>query len=173
MSSRYQVKFVKDNKTIYGIVESSDEKKGEFVVADAVFPISYRIRDTDLVDIPIGKFGPMPDGSMGFNDDYHYYVAEELAKAEALNARLKKPGAVVGKLFTVGVGDGYAWYVIIKVNKRTCKIEWRGFSGDRYVDQRYGYIKTVPTEDLLPFLRRFGSAGKRLFGPKTEVAAEK
>jgi hypothetical protein len=47
-------------------------------------------------------------------------------------------GVHVGKLFALPVGDGHAFYVVTKVNKKTVDIEWRGFSSDRWTDFTLG-----------------------------------
>lgn len=32
---------------------------------------------------------------------------------------------VVGKIFSIGVADGYAYYEVVRVNKKTVRIKWR------------------------------------------------
>ena len=57
----------------------------------------------------------------------------EMAKSKAL-----PKGLVPGKIFQIGVADGYAYYEVVKVNKRTVKIKWRkDLCCDEY--QYYGW----------------------------------
>ena len=155
MSDRhYQVKFQRGGKTHYGIVRNYDDtakeaaKRGELIVDDAVLPVAYRVKESDVTDIEM-KFGRLDLASGRFvdSDEYHTYVGDEYAKAEKLSKSLGK-GVKVGKLFAIGVADGSASYVVTKVNKKTCKVEWRGFCLDRWVDHWLGYGKTVPLKDI-------------------------
>ena len=50
--------------------------------------------------------------------DKHFNA--EMAKSTALG-----PGLVLGKIFSIGVADGYAYYEVVRVNKKTVRIKWR------------------------------------------------
>jgi len=63
-------------------------------------------------------------------DEFQKHVDEEFQKAKVKSDSLK--GLKAGKLFSVGVADGQAWYVVTNVNKKTVIIEWRGFCLDNY-----------------------------------------
>jgi hypothetical protein len=63
----------------------------------------------------------------------------------------------------VPVGDGYAFYLVTKVNPRTCDVEWRGFSPDRWTDQVLGYGGRFPRERIEPLVAR-ESALDGIFG---------
>ena len=166
---RYMVKFEHQGRTIFGICDSfSDEakaanRKGLAIVEDAVLPIRHEVEESRLVDIESGKFVKLEGKQgFGFDDEYHRYVQAEFEKAQALSDSLPD-GVVKGKLFGVGVADGTAWYVVTKVNKKTCKVEWRSFCLDRYVDRWLGYGRTVPISDVAPYVCRAEALG-RLFG---------
>ena len=57
------------------------------------------------------------------NDRYekwNKHFEAEIAKSAAL-----PKGVVVGKVFGIGVADGYAYYEVVRVNKKTVRIKWR------------------------------------------------
>lgn len=66
-------------------------------------------------------------------------------KSEALDALMddmkqqaRKEKTLLGRMIKFPCADGYAMYVITKVNKATVKIVWVDYS-DGYVDDRCGY----------------------------------
>jgi len=143
--SFYQIKF-KANGTIpemlnkkgrgttewaYGlIVEHDDDAKKHWklnkclVVEDAILPKKYLVnpRLFDIIYIPFA-YNPY--------DEYTTFVEEEFEKAQKRSWASK---TLVGKMFSVGVGDGNAYYVVTKATKTKVTIEWRGFCLDRWVD---------------------------------------
>lgn len=142
MSDRYQVKFKVKDQIIYGIYRdpklsprTPPAAPGMAIVDDAILPASYQVKETDLIDVPFGKnFG---------DDEYHKFVEAVFEQARKRAADLPE-GLHAGKLFTTSVGDGCAYYVIAKVNKKTVKIEWRGFSADRWIDRQFGWGGDFP-----------------------------
>lgn len=141
----YQVKWTdKTGKVKYGIHREYDEKAGAFakkglaIVDDAILPECYLVPIKDLIEIPCIWQG-----------EFHLFVEAEEKKATEASDKLK--GCVPGKLFGVGVGDGSAWYIVTKVNKKTVKIEWRGFCPDRYVDRRFGMGGSFPKDQVEMF----------------------
>lgn len=160
--SRYQVKFNHWEKgTTYGVVEAySPEakkyaKQGVAIVADALLPETYLVKDADLTDIPM-------EWSATNKDEYTRYVETEFEKAQALSDSLGD-GVKVGKLFGIGVGDGTAWYVVTKVNKKTVNVEWRGFCADRWTDHYFGWgRKGIPLRDIEQYVGRHDGL-KKLF----------
>ncbi|NDD52322.1 hypothetical protein EBZ39_00320 [bacterium] len=129
----YQVKWF-DQRWRYGIVSrwepesiKSYNEARQVIVADAVTPESYRVDIDDLQPVPM-SFDPP--------DEYKQYVDEQYHIVKSRSDSLP-PGSQVGKLFRVPAGDGYAYYVITKVNKKTVDIEWRGFSLDRWIDIKF------------------------------------
>lgn len=133
---RYQVKCTDAAGVIhYGIYLERDSfnkdeykgvSKGTAIVSDAILPLQWTAPEGIIVDLPCD-----------FGGEYDKHVEAEYKKAQAKSDRLK--GIAVGKLFSVGVADGCAVYIITKVNK-TCDVEWRGFGGgDRYTDHYFGW----------------------------------
>jgi len=130
LKDHYQVKFQRDGKTIYGVADTCDielARKGQLLVADAILPKTYLVPESAVTDVPMEPFP----------DEMHKFVEAELEKAQAASDALT--GLVPGKLFALGVGDGHAWYVVTKVSKTRCAIEWRGFCIDRYTDHILGW----------------------------------
>jgi hypothetical protein len=162
--SRYMVKFARNGQTVYGIVDVSSKeaeaakKKGRAIVEDAVLPARYEVEERLLVDIPLGQF-TTPDPNeyepSCFDDEYNRFVNGEFKKAVVLSDSLPANKVVKGKLFCLPVADGRSWYAVVKVNRKTCKVEWRGFSGDRYIDRWLGFGRTVPLDDIAPYITCF------------------
>lgn len=163
MNRRYQVKWTKNGKTNYGICYEKPDANGNVVVADAILPVSYRVRESDLVDIDTdyGRFD-MATHEWVDQDEYQTYVAQQSKAADALSDSLPD-GVQVGSLFSIGVGDGSAYYVVTKVNKKTCRVEWRGFCPDRYTAPILGWGGTVQISQIEGYVRR---AKAKLFSPK-------
>jgi len=130
---------------LYGIFNKYDDEterewaKGNAIIEDALTGQLYRV--------PLAKFAISPierdyESGNPWETEYSKFVEAEFEKAQAASKELK--GLQVGKLFNTGVADGYAYYVVTKVNKRTVQVEWRGFGGDRYADQVLGYGGSFP-----------------------------
>jgi len=130
--SRYKVKFQWQGETKYGIVvdDYNDEvPEGYLLVEDGVTSQRYIVEDNkSVIDILFSVGG----------SEYDKFVNTEFEKTLKISDGLPE-GLVVGKLFSIGVADGKAWYLVTKVNKKTCHIEWRGFCSDRYFDRHFGY----------------------------------
>lgn len=137
------------------------EQTGKILIEDAIFPVA---RSVDL-DALI----PIESGFSGKNEFYDM-MDRELERVQAMSDALPQ-GIVKGKLFRVPCGDGYAWYIVTKVNKKTVKIEWRGFSGDRWVDQRFGLGGSVPVEMVERFIR-YEEGVRQLFSKRKEETNE-
>lgn len=119
----------------YGIVDQFSpasiqyyEDGRQVIVDDAITTARYVINVDALTPIPT-TWNP--------KDEYTQYVEEQYQIAKGRSDALPA-GVQPGKLFRVPAGDGYAYYVVKKVNKKTVDIEWRGFSLDRWVDYRFG-----------------------------------
>ena len=136
----------------YGVVShsSSDEdvkreaKRGNLVISDCEVPISW-IRAADHVEkVPVGC-GLLPD------IDLVEQWLDDKGKAAAQLA-LESP-TYVNQLFSLGVADGSAWYIIVKETKRTLTVEWRGYDGgDRYTDAILGWGGAFPRGRLEHFI---------------------
>jgi hypothetical protein len=146
---RYQVKFFHEGKTIYGVVDSySDDakkyaKEGKVLVSDAISPRSYVVLDSQLTDI-------------GIEDrEYNDHLLAEFIRAKAVSASNPDDGVLrVGDFFGVPVADGKAWYVVTKVNKTTCMVEWRGFCADRWTDHHFGWGGRFSVASVLRYTTR-------------------
>lgn len=170
--SRDLVKFVDPTlKTRYGVVldnYSAQAKalaqEGKDLVIDAVLPVSYVVFDKDLVDIKFKLGHCDASGKFVGIDEYQAYIQDELAKAKAVSEALPD-GVHVGSLFWLDVGDGRAWYVVTKVNRRTCKVEWRGFCMDRWTDHHFGWGGVFPIEEIKRYVD-LQRAREQLFAKK-------
>jgi hypothetical protein len=108
-----------------------------------------------------------PETYMPINNDYEKHINEAYKEHKRVSSEAGE-GVVKGKIFAVGVGDGYAHYIVTKVNKKTVRVEWRGFSPDNWVDQTLGYGGTFPIPCISGHvLREEGLA--RLFGSKAKA----
>ena len=133
----------------YGIVDQySDDakrlwKSGELVVEDAVLPKRWRLIVQSFEIRPL---------RITIHGEYDKFVEREYKKAYAHSKRTR---CLVGKLFTIGVGDGCAFYVVTAVKKNKAQVEWRSFQGDRWVDNRvYGYGGWFPKATVREDVRR-------------------
>ena len=151
--NHYRVKFKhsKTKKTIFGIVNNSQRAKedagdGHCMVEDAIIPKRYRVLETDITDIPLSVT------NLKNGDKYDKHIKVAFEKAQATSDALPDEGVHVGNLFSIAVADGYAWYVVYKVNKKTCYIEWRGFCTDRYKDCILGYGGKFPIQHIQRFV---------------------
>ena len=154
----------------YGIVDRWGEASKQYyeddqrvIVTDAILPTEHVINVDALVPI---------DSTFSPPDEYTQYVEEQYQIAKDRSDSLPE-GLHPGKLFRVPRGDGYAWYVVRKVNKKTVDIEWRGYGLDRWVDgldrwvdDRFGYGGREKRETIDMFVRREDGT-RRLFGNRT------
>ena len=168
LPDRSRVKFMKGDVLHYGVVRiifSEDvttqadklvlkyAKQGMLLVDDAVKPVAHVVAEADVTDVPFNH-------RVG-EDEYETFVEQAYYHAKRKADRLPE-GIVVGKLFSIGVNDGQASYVITKVSAKTCDVEWRGFGGgDRYTDHYFGWgRKGVKHDDVEPYIRRSDGFGK-------------
>jgi hypothetical protein len=119
----------------YGIVESYSKaaekawkKNKSLIVEDAVSPQAY-ILDPFHFEVVAIEISWNPES------EYEKFVQDEFLKAAKKNNEAK---GLVGKLITMGVADGCAYYVVTGETKGKVTVEWRGFGGDRYVDHMLG-----------------------------------
>ena len=131
-------------------------KEGNILMADAVTGEQFLVPNRDnlmLEDQPFSFGKDDPETHMPIDTEYDRYINDAYKEALKAHKKLGK-GIKVGKLCFVGVADGYASYVITKVNAKTCKVQWRAFAGgDDYVDQRWGYERTVPHDEANMYMR--------------------
>jgi len=154
MPNLYRVKWksVKSGKYRYGIVstfgedvESQWNDNRNILIEDAITPTAKWVNYDKTEIVPLEFSYPIE------NDEYDLYVEEQLVKAQDESNDVT---GLVGKMFTVPVADGCSYYVVVKENKKTVKIEWRGFCLDRYVDEFLGYGGTFDKDRIEPLINR-------------------
>jgi len=149
MPYRYHCRFEWSDGLHYGIVESygpeAEEAKaeGKVLVACAVGPNSYlvpedRVTDLDRMDhkgmkmLDCGIFWGMSEV-----DDF---VALANLAHKIREDRLPDDGKLhVGHQFSTSVADGSANYVVVKVMKKNCDVEFRAWCADRWFDHHFGW----------------------------------
>jgi hypothetical protein len=160
--------------SMYGPEEKFNERaaRGVVLVEHAVFPYSFEVEEGLLVDLK-GPFGRMnADGVFWGGCECRNYVSLSMLLHEALQP--SGNAFAPGRMFTVGVGDGYAHYVVTAVKRVNCDVEWRGFSGDRWVARPFGYGGSFRRKDVEQYCRPgirglFGDSRQR---PRAEVFAD-
>lgn len=158
MKDHYQVKFQRlgGKDFHYGVVEQySDEakkaaKSGMCIVNDAVLPVDYLVPEKILIDLPLKLHG---------DREYDQYVQKAQEEAWKANDALKTFG--VNALFSIGVADGSASYVVTQIKGSRCKVEWRGFCMDRYYDHHFCGGGWFPVAEVKRYWR---PSSERLFG---------
>ena len=70
-------------------------------------------------------------------DRYDEAIKTNFNLLEEINKRCKEKGSLVGRYFTSSVADGYAYYQVIKENKKTVRIIRIVGLGDDYRCLRY------------------------------------
>lgn len=159
-TSHYEVKWTDAKGQVqYGVARSDFDKEakkwakqGKLVVDHAVLPQAFVLPEAAVTDIPTG-----------YPNEYSEWVDHQSEIAHELSDALA-PGVRVNKLFSVGVADGQACYIITKVNGTKCDVEWRGFGGgDRYTDHYFGWgRKGVAVRDVAQYVGR-SDGMKQLF----------
>lgn len=172
---RYQVKFQGEDAIRYGIVRSYGKEveaakaRGLLIVEDAILPVAYEVREADAVDVEVKLPGRFDNETGLWTDlgEYDAYVQEAWKAAKAVSDAITS-GVGVGSMFTIGVADGTAHYVVVKVNKKTCRVEWRGFCADRYFDHHFETGGTFPLADVARYVEQ-DRAMSRIFSKKAKV----
>ena len=159
-----QVKFTDVKGVIhYGEYPEELPSDGEqlYEVADMLFPVRHEVNESQLTVIPRGSW----DHKIGGHDDEAgRYIAAAFEQAKKDSDAAGEFG--VNSMFAIGVADGQAWYVVTKVNKKTCNVEWRGFGADTYTDHFFGWGREkVPIEDVKHYTRHYSTLVE-LFGGK-------
>lgn len=172
---RYQVKYTREGAVRYGIVRSYGKEveaakaRGLLIVEDAVLPVAYEVREVDVVDVEVklpGRFDH-ETGLWADLSEYDTYVQEAWKAAKAVSDAITS-GVGVGSMFTIGVADGTAHYVVVKVNKKTCRVEWRGFCADRYYDHHFGIGGMFQLADVTRYVEQ-DRAMSKLFSKKAKA----
>jgi len=85
---------------------------------------------------PVYSFGSTDPNSLDNIMEKQENIIGELKELARAN------DTVLGRIIKFGMGDGYALYVITKVNKRTVEITWIKYC-DAWQDQRAGYCSNL------------------------------
>ena len=150
------------SKVMYGILQTYEEdaeklwdEKRIVLLEEAVQGYLYQLLydNWDFSEIPFRQFEARRDPETDFfiENEFDEFVGEAYKKAVQAH-KAAGEGLHKGKLLSIGVADGLAFYQITRINKKSCSIEWRGFGCDRYVDRRWGYKTTIPHDEAKMFL---------------------
>jgi len=121
--------------------------EGNLLVSDAITGNLYLVpfAAIDFEDQPLGWEERDPETYMSTDTEYDRYINDAYKEQAILSDKAGK-GLQVNKMFRTHVADGFANYVVTKVNKKTCKIEWRNFGADEYYDQILGFGGSFPID---------------------------
>lgn len=162
----YQVKFKDRGEWVYGEVSQFGDdaeryaKQGCLLIAEMITGKQYARYPESVTVIPLS---PFPN---------EYYEKQGLLLQEAMK-RSDATEGLVGKLFSIGVADGKAWYEVTAAGKRFATVEWRGYGGDNYTDQILGWGGQFPIEVIANQVRRFDTLAALFSSPKAKTAAKK
>lgn len=170
----YQVKWTdRKGKVGYGIVGyEKASRPGWVVVEDAILPITFEVPEKVLVDIKskIGTYDHKKDRWVN-GDEFMTFVEDAFEKARAVSDAIPEGEVRPGSLFKVGVGDGYAHYVVTKVGPRSISYELRNFCPDRWVANVLGHAGSLPRKNIEHLaLGEQRRSRHPLFGPKSVTA---
>lgn len=88
-------------------------------------------------------------------DEWLCMTDENQKRISELNARAKESGSILYRFLYEPVADGTGIYQIVKVNKKTCKIQYCTTDGyDSYQVRQWGETATVPMQYVLAALER-------------------
>lgn len=165
LRNAYQLKAVKksdENRVIFGTLDCYHDRASEFweeeraillfeTLSGKLYKLPYD--NWNFTKIPMNQF----EGRVDSETDYYICNDFDVFLNEAFRQAIKRhrsagEGLKKGKLLNIGVADGIVYYEIVRVNKKTVSIEWRGFGADDYVDRRWGYSATIPHDEAEMFL---------------------
>jgi hypothetical protein len=121
--------------------------KRQIFVEDAIFPKgAWKSFDIDKIEVLT-----YDDKDSADENAFHNTVAEFF---QVQDDEAASKGAIVGQMFSMGVADGSATYVVTAEKKTTLTIAWMGANNmDRYTDRMFGWGGTFRRKDILPMLR--------------------
>lgn len=164
-NNTFSVKYKWDKETRYGQFDKFHDdaikhfEAGKIIVSDDILP---ELRLVAIKDVTPYQGWDTPDAKAA-----RAWVEAAYAEAEKVHDALPDDGKVhKGHLFSIGVADGSAWYIVTKANKVTCDVEWRGFGCDRYYDHHFGGGGRFQNADVLRYVRMH-SGMKTLFSKKS------
>jgi len=120
-------------------------KEGKVLIEDPVTgqETLASLSDIEYEKMPYSWDEQDPDTYLPTGTEYDRYINDAL-KEHRRKSDEAGEGLVKDKMFTVPVADGCAYYVVTKVNKKTCNIEWRGFCLDQWHDGTLGWGGSFP-----------------------------
>jgi hypothetical protein len=166
MPDLYHIKFwPKGNpdEVYFGEVERYDRdaekewENGNLIVSDAI------TGEPQLVPVDQIEYGEQdPETRMPISTEYDRHILkaykEHVRRDKEAGEGLKKD-----RMFSMPVADGCACYVVTKVNKKTCRIEWRNFGADRYYDRVLGWGGTFD-KSIIEQQVGYADGRRKLFG---------
>jgi hypothetical protein len=152
---------------IYGEAFQKYARRGQILVDHAVFPTMAVVPESQLTDLETdySSRGKAVVGFMYGLGEYHDYVTLQHVVHQIRHDQLPSDKVTAGHLFSVGVGDGAAYYCVTRAGKTTCRVEWRGFCLDRWFARPWGFGGKFRTQDVAAMI---GLGVTRLFGRKPE-----
>ena len=142
------------------------QARGNWIVSDMVTGVVFQIDprlaiDVNDLHIPLQGTRCPTDSLTGF-DLADAWIDRQYRDAMAVAKKVR--GVAPGALFSVGVADGVAHYVVVHVKKTTCEIAWRGFAPDRYHGDVFGMGGTFRIKDVAKFIQ-----DDDLFGEESSI----
>jgi len=115
-------------------------KERLLIVSDAVTgnAVLVPIDDIEYEEQPYSWGEWDEETRMPIGTEYDRHILDAYKEHMRLDAEAGE-GLKKNRVFSMPVADGKAFYVITKVNKKTCKVEWRDFGADRYTDNILGW----------------------------------
>ncbi len=172
-ANHYMVKYKTPMGFKFGIVEQYSEEakaalnRGFATVSDAIDGNLHEVLFEDIVGIKGSyDYKPVPGHQdyMASSDEYSQHVVSQQIEHDKREASLPDDGQLYpGHQFRIGVGDGYASYVVTAVSGSRCMVEWRGFCLDRWTDHHFGYGGRFAVADVLRYVQ-IGKGVRRIFG---------
>ncbi len=157
----YEVRYERNGEVRYGVVEDyTDEaekaiKQGKYLVSDCILPGGFILPQAACTPIKWDDKGKEA-----------WEKASYEAAMEQCNS-LPDNHLCVGHIFSIGVADGAATYLVTKVTKKWATVEWRGWhNGDRYTDHYFGWSRRCPIRDVWEYVRSELSM-RKIFGPNS------
>jgi len=118
--------------------------------------MKYNFNNSDSIDY--GKIEDWKD----FRKQRDKWFDEQMAVSNSL-----PDGLQVGKIFTMSVADGYAYYEVVKINKTTVRIKWRKeLCPDHYSDMILGHGGSFQKRIIEPIINMQDGWKKIMVGKK-------
>lgn len=156
----YQVKY--DNQ--FWVVEqfSPEAKRAlgakKYLLQHMILPTSKVVLQKDVVVHEVEHKLPYVEQAITKWMEADYEKARTVAEA------LVGKELQAGHIFSVPSGDGIVFYLVTRVLRTACSIEWRGWRNeDRYTDHHFGFGGKFPVSEITRYVR---PGVPKLFGKK-------